>query len=94
MGNFPNRSGTWKPGEVLSEEDRRLLIPLKRRARELGYTPTKKEVPQCGRIKTRFRTWEDAVQAAGLPPLKSAEQQQLRRQTRETQNQDAKIIIK
>ena len=68
----------WKPDEPLSDADRELLRPLIEAAREIGMTPTTKEVPSSAKIKSRFRLWKYAVMAAGLPSLNSPEQVQLR----------------
>ena len=68
QGNF------WKEGMELTREDRELLRPLLERAKELGYTPPRAQVPGSEKIKGRFRCWKDAVKAAGLPPLNDLEQ--------------------
>ena len=67
-GNF------WTEGMPLTEKDLSLLQSLKDRAAELGYTPLISEVPDAGKIKSRFRCWKDAVKAAGLPSEKEPEQ--------------------
>ena len=68
----------WNPGDPLTDSDRELLKPLIDRARETGMTPTVREIPTSTKIKSRFRIWKNAVMAAGLPALNSAEQTQLR----------------
>ena len=68
----------WKPDEPLTEADRELLRPLIDKAREIGMTPTTREVPSSAKIKSRFRLWKYAVMAAGLPSLNSPEQVQIR----------------
>ena len=68
----------WRPGMPLTPEEERLLQPLLATAKALGKTPTYKEVPEAWRIKAHFRTWNLAIQAAGLPALTSAEQVQAR----------------
>lgn len=68
----------WHPGMPLTPEEERLLQPLLETAKALGKTPTYKEVPEAWRIKAHFRTWNLAIQAAGLPALTSAEQVQAR----------------
>ena len=60
----------------LTIEEKLLLQPLLETAKTLGKTPTYKEVPEAWRIKAHFRTWNLAIQAAGLPALTSAEQVQ------------------
>ena len=68
----------WKPGDPLTEEDRKLLAPLIEKARETGLTPTVKEIPSSPRIKSRFRLWKFAVMAAELPALTAPEQVRMR----------------
>ena len=68
----------WRPGMPLTPEEERLLQPLLETAKALGQTPIYKEVPEAWRIKAHFRTWNLAIQAAGLPALTSAEQVQAR----------------
>lgn len=77
------KSRHWKQGEPLTEADKKLLLPLIQKAAELGHTPTKSEVGSFAVvIKDRFRTWGNAVFAAGLPDLRNREQQMLRNQAR------------
>lgn len=66
----------WHPGMPLTIEEKLLLQPLLETANALGKTPTYKEVPNAWKIKRYFRTWNLAIQAAGLPALTSAEQVQ------------------
>ena len=68
----------WRPGMPLTPEEEQLLQPLLETAKALGQTPIYKEVPEAWRIKAHFRTWNLAIQAAGLPALTSAEQVQAR----------------
>ena len=68
----------WHPGMPLTPEEEQLLQPLLETAKALGQTPIYKEVPEAWRIKAHFRTWNLAIQAAGLPSLNSAEQVQAR----------------
>ncbi|MCI9470814.1 MAG: hypothetical protein HFH56_06315 [Lachnospiraceae bacterium] len=69
--NDPN---LWKVGEPLTEKDERLLSVLKKTYKQLGYTPSQKEVPNAPAIKKRFRLWSDAILAAGLPKYSDIEQ--------------------
>lgn len=80
----------WKPGQPLTEADLELLAPLIRRAEELGYTPTKAEMQNVNRIKSRFRTWGNAVTAAGLQPVNTSEQHQLRARAKRQRAQEKK----
>lgn len=77
------RTVYWNPGDPLMPEDEALLADLIRRAAELGYTPTRAEVPNGNAIKNRFRTWGCAVRAAGLPWVNYPEQQRLRHKLRQ-----------
>ena len=77
QGNF------WEEGMELTQADRELLRPLIERAKELGYTPPRAQVPGCEKIKARFRCWKDAVKAAGLPSLKAAEEVKKRMEKRD-----------
>ena len=72
QGNF------WEEGMELTQADRELLRPLIERAKELGYTPPRAQVPGCEKIKARFRCWKDAVMAAGLSPLNDPNQAEKR----------------
>lgn len=80
----------WKVSQPLSKEDEKLLEPLIKRAGELGYTPPKSEMTGADRIKQRFRTWGNAIMAAGLPGLNEKEQQALRAQARKIKKADGK----
>ncbi len=73
----------WSPGDSVTEKDREVLQPLLEAYQELGRTPTRHEVGGLSRIKARFRIWEHAVLAAGLPSLKDPEQVLLRRKEHE-----------
>jgi hypothetical protein len=75
----------WKPGDPLTERDRLILQPLLKRAKELGRSPTRSEVRDINHIKHRFRIWENALCAAGLPSLRNLEQQKLRDEAKQKQ---------
>jgi hypothetical protein len=75
----PGMADRWQPGDPLTAADRVLLASLVARAAELGYTPTKAEVANASQLKYRFRTWGNAVRAAGLPWVNYPDQQRLRR---------------
>ena len=72
------KAAPWRPGMPLTPEEERLLQPLLETAKAMGKTPIYREVPEAWRIKAHFRTWNLAIQAAGLPSLNSAEQVQAR----------------
>jgi len=72
----------WQPGEELTDRDRLLLRPLLDRAAELGHTPTQKEMQGISVLNERFRHWQHAVMAAGLPWLDESEQHRLRAEAR------------
>lgn len=68
----------WKRGEPLTEKDKDFLSVLVRTYKELGYTPSRREVPNAAAIKQRFRLWSDAIEAAGLPPYSDLQQIRIR----------------
>lgn len=68
----------WSPDRALTDEEQEIQRPLIAKAKELGRTPTIREVPEAAKIKTKFRIWKLAIQAAGLPPLTDPEQTYLR----------------
>lgn len=87
-----NKSGQWKPGQALTEEDYELLKPIVEVARILGHTPRVQDVPNADKIKNRFRIWKNALLAAGFPLYSAPEQEVLRRiaaDLRQTNEADA-----
>jgi hypothetical protein len=80
----------WAPGQQLTEVDLELLKPLICRAEVLGYTPTKAEVRNVNRIKSRFRTWGNAVMAAGLQATNTPEQHHLRAEAKRQRAREKK----
>ena len=89
--NRSEKQNCWTPGQILTLRDRELLEPLLIKAAELGYTPTQLEVPQARRIKRRFLTWGNAVNAAGLPWVNTPEQQKLRAQARRERRKSERV---
>jgi hypothetical protein len=73
-----DKSKYWQPGDPLTEQDKIILEPLIRKASALGYTPSQSDMQDVSKIKLRFRTWGNAVKAAGLPWVNYADQQKLR----------------
>lgn len=73
-----NDSELWKPGEPLTDNDRKLLQVVVSVYEKQGFTPTKRECPNREVLKKRFRTWGDVLNAAGLPKLSDPEQQRKR----------------
>ena len=43
-----------------------------------GYVPTMKEVSNFQKLKSRFRTWNNVLLAAGLPSINDPEQKRKR----------------
>jgi len=81
LGKAQNKNtGHWLPDDPVTDRDLEILEPLIVRAKELGRTPTRNDMQgaRLGRIKSRFRTWDIAILAAGLPGLKTPEQQEAR----------------
>lgn len=83
--------GFWKPGEPLTDKDRELLSVLVRRYRELGYTPSLKEVSNAAAVKRRFRLWSDAIEAAGLPRYNDLQQIRIREEKRDWERRMQKV---
>ena len=73
------------PKRQYTEEE--LLQIVRDKAAELGRSPKKKEVPQCGMIKGRLGTWKRVLELAGLPPLNQALADDLRRRNAEMKKQ-------
>ena len=55
-----------------TDTDEELLMYLRQCADELGHSPCRKEIAGWLLIETRFGTWLDALQKAGLPPCSSS----------------------
>lgn len=77
----------WKPGEPLTQRDLDLLSGLQRAYRHLNYVPSQGEVPNAPAIKKRFRTWGEAIAAAGLPRYNDSGQTRLRQQKKQTEKE-------
>ncbi len=75
----------WKPGEPLTPTDLDLLSGLQGAYRHLNYVPSQREVPNAPDIKKRFRTWGEAIAAAGLPRYNDSRQMLLRQQKKQAE---------
>jgi len=66
----------WRPGAPLTEQDKEILAPMIALAEAIGRTPTRGDMRgiRKDRIKSRFRTWQNAILAAGLPNINAPEQ--------------------
>lgn len=87
-GRKLSRPGLWHPGEPLTEEDEKLLEPVKQAYRKLGYVPAKHEVKNKGPIKERFRVWNDVILAAGLPRYNDPDEMRKRMAIQEARKQE------
>ena len=63
----------WKPGDVLTEEDKRMLAFVEKYYKTYGYSPSQKEIPNAGALKKRFRIWNDVLTAVGIPSMNDPE---------------------
>ena len=89
VGKNKMRNGAyWERGMPLTDQDRELLAVLVEMYGQLGYVPTKGEVPNANDIKGRFRIWSDALYAAGLPRSNDPEQMRRRQQAKKLQEPD------
>jgi hypothetical protein len=89
----PKEREYWKPGDPLTEEDKKLLAPIIRKANALGYTPSQSdmnEAREINRIKRRFRTWGNAIKAADLPWVNYSSQQKSRASAKKTKKPQPK----
>ena len=68
----------WKPGMPITEEDRKMLEEIIAVYHRQGYVPTMKEVSNVQKLKSRFRTWNNVLLAAGLPSRNDPEQKRKR----------------
>lgn len=77
---LPSKSNVWQPGDPITDADRALLKPIIEAAAELGFSPPLARIPNGGQIKKRFRIWNNALLAAGLPKMTDPNQTRLREQ--------------
>ena len=68
----------WMPGQIVTDKDLQLLLPVKDFYNTHGYTPTKDDIDTVVELKARFRTWNNVLLAAGLPDKNDPENQRKR----------------
>ena len=68
----------WKPGMPITDGDLRLLDEVRAFYCKNGYVPAMKEIENVQKLKSRFRTWNNVLIAAGLPSRNDPEQQKRR----------------
>ncbi len=90
--SYNREPNLWKPGELLTAKDQAMLSVLVRKYEQLGYVPSKKDVPNARAIKKRFRIWTDAVAAAGLPIHCASAQGRIRRKKQEWEERMQEIL--
>ena len=66
------------PGQIVTDKDLHLLLPVKDFYDTHGYTPTKDDIDTVVELKARFRTWNNVLLAAGLPDKNDPENQRNR----------------
>ena len=76
------------PGQPVTEKDSEMLLSVKTFYRQHGYTPTKEDVGNAAQLKSRFRTWNNVLLAAGLPDKNNPENQKKRMEAKR-QNETA-----
>ena len=83
----------WQPGMPLTEEDLDLLKEVKEVYHKQGYIPSKKEVSDVGRLKARFRTWDNVLLAAGLPSKNNPDEQRKRQEAARLRKEDRQEFV-
>lgn len=73
------RKKFWKPGDELTEDDKKLLQIVWELYSILGRTPKKSECTKSYLLKVRFRTWNNVILACGLPSLNTKEEMEKRK---------------
>ena len=73
-----NINNYWMPGQIVTDKDLQLLLPVKDFYNTHGYTPTKDDIDTVVELKARFRTWNNVLLAAGLPDKNDPENQRKR----------------
>ena len=68
----------WQPGQQLTYSDMKLLAEVKNFYQENGYTPAKEDISNTLQLKSRFRTWKNVLEAAGLPDRNDPDNQRKR----------------
>lgn len=90
--SYNREPNLWRPGEPLTAKDHDLLSVLIRRYNQLGYVPSQREAPNARAIKKRFRIWNDAVAAAGLPTCHTSIQGRIRAKKQEWEDRMQEIL--
>jgi len=81
--NSYNTNDWWKPGQPVTDEDLRLLQRVRDFYEENEYSPTKEDLDDKEyviELKSRFRTWDNILLAAGLPRRNDPEQVKKRKE--------------
>lgn len=77
-----NIKNYWCPGDEIKESDEKLLKEVREYYRKNNYPPSRGDlsIEYVCRLKGRFRTWKNVLEAAGIPNLNSVEAQKERKE--------------
>ena len=78
----------WQPGDVLSDSDHELLMPVQLFYQQNRYPPSQKDMDfdLVKILKDRFRTWKNVLIAAELPALNDPDVQKIRQKEMQKRN--------